>query len=125
MTPEREPPRRGPPRGHRPEPDPCSPDPSRASDPRPNSELTRRQFVTRAALVAGVGTIAPFSIVRAASARTDELERFLHRKLVEANTPGIGVGVVRGDEIVWSGGVGGSRWAEFSDIERRLSQEFS
>jgi CubicO group peptidase (beta-lactamase class C family) len=76
--------------------------------------LTRREFVTRAALVAGAGVIAPFSFVRAASARTDELEQYLHRKLVEANTPGIAVAVVRGDEIVWSAGVG---WA---DRERRI-----
>jgi CubicO group peptidase (beta-lactamase class C family) len=76
--------------------------------------LTRHEFVTRAALVAGVGTIAPFSFVRTAPARTDELEQYLHRRLVEANTPGIAVAVVRGDEIVWSGGVG---WA---DRERRI-----
>ena len=71
--------------------------------------MTRREFVTRAALAAGAGVIAPFSFVRAASARTDELEQHLHRKLVEANTPGIAVAVVRGDEIVWSAGVG---WAD-------------
>jgi CubicO group peptidase (beta-lactamase class C family) len=113
MTPQREPAHRGPPRDHRLALDPRSPDPLRASDP-PTSELTRREFVTRAALVAGVGTIAPFSFVRTAPARTDELEQYLHRMLVEANTPGIAVAVVRGDEIVWSGGVG---WA---DRERRI-----
>ena len=64
--------------------------------------------------MAGAGVIAPFSFVRAASAQTDELEQYLHRKLVEANTPGIAVAVVRGDEIVWSAGVG---WA---DRERRI-----
>ena len=114
MTPQREPAHRGPPRDHRFALDPRSPDPLRASDPRPTTELTRREFVTRAALVAGVGTIAPFSFVRTAPARTDELEQYLHRRLVEANTPGIAVAVVRGDEIVWSGGVG---WA---DRERRI-----
>jgi hypothetical protein len=115
MTPQREPAHRGPPRDHRSAADPPpAPDPLLTFDSRPTSELTRREFVTRAALVAGAGVIAPFSFVRAASARTDELEQYLHRKLVEANTPGIAVAVVRGDEIVWSAGVG---WA---DRERRI-----
>jgi CubicO group peptidase (beta-lactamase class C family) len=86
-----------------------------ATDPRSEPEahqappLTRREFVTRAATIAGVGAIAPFSIVKAASARTDELKRYLRRKRVEANTPGISVAVVREDEVVWSAGVG---WAD-------------
>jgi CubicO group peptidase (beta-lactamase class C family) len=92
----------------------CSPDPSSAGDRRPPSELTRREFVTRVAMVAGVGAIAPFSFVRTTASRTDELERYLLRKLVEANTPGISVAVVRDDEIVWAAGVG---WA---DRERRI-----
>jgi CubicO group peptidase (beta-lactamase class C family) len=65
-------------------------------------------------MVAGVGAIAPFSFVRTTAPRADELERYLTQKLVEANTPGIAVAVVRDDEIVWATGVG---WA---DRERRI-----
>ena len=81
------------------------------SEPEPHQAppLTRREFVTRAAAVAGVGAIAPFSFVRAPSARADELKRYLRRKRVEANTPGIAVAVVLGEEVVWSAGVG---WAD-------------
>ncbi len=81
----------------------------RKTTARPAAPLTRREFVARAAVVAGVGAVAPFSIVKAASARTDELKRYLRRKRVEANTPGIAVAVVREEEIVWSAGVG---WAD-------------
>jgi CubicO group peptidase (beta-lactamase class C family) len=63
--------------------------------------------VTGIATTTLVGAIAPFSFVRTAPARTDELEGYLRRKLVEANTPGIAVAVVREGEIVWSAGVGG------------------
>jgi CubicO group peptidase (beta-lactamase class C family) len=84
-------------------------DPHDESPGRPAPPLTRREFVARAAVVAGVGAIAPFSIVKTASARTDELKRYLRRKRVEANTPGIAVAVVRDDEVVWSAGVG---WAD-------------
>jgi CubicO group peptidase (beta-lactamase class C family) len=70
--------------------------------------------VTGIAKTTLVGAIAPFSLVRTAPARTDELERYLRGKLVEANTPGIAVAVVREEEIVWSAGVG---WA---DRERRI-----
>jgi hypothetical protein len=92
-----------------------SPDPSPAGDRRPPSELTRRDSVTSIAMVAGVGAIAPFSFVRTTAPLTEELERYLLRKLVEANTPGIAVEVVRDDEIAWAAGVG---WA---DRERRIS----
>jgi CubicO group peptidase (beta-lactamase class C family) len=93
------------------------------SEPEPHQAppLTRREFVTRAAAVAGVGAIAPFSFVRAPSARTDELKRYLRRKRVEANTPGIAVAVVRGDEVVWSAGVG---WADRERGIRATSETF-
>jgi CubicO group peptidase (beta-lactamase class C family) len=92
-----------------PDPDPLF-HPERRSDPEPRqaAPLTRREFLTRAA-VAGVGAIAPFSIVKAASVRSDELKRYLRRKRVESHTPGIAVAVVRDDEVVWSAGVG---WAD-------------
>jgi CubicO group peptidase (beta-lactamase class C family) len=70
--------------------------------------------VTGIAKTTLVGAIAPFSFVRTAQGRTDELERYLRGKLVEANTLGIAVAVVREEEIVWSVGVG---WA---DRERRI-----
>jgi CubicO group peptidase (beta-lactamase class C family) len=96
-------------------PDPHSaPDGGSVSDRGPAWELTRREFVTGIAKTTLVGAIAPFSFVRTAPPRTDELERYLRRKLVEANTPGIAVAVVREGEIVWSAGVG---WA---DRERRI-----
>jgi CubicO group peptidase (beta-lactamase class C family) len=65
-------------------------------------------------MVAGVGAIAPFSFIRTTAPLTEELDRYLLRKLVEANTPGIAVEVVRDDEIAWAAGVG---WA---DRERRI-----
>jgi CubicO group peptidase (beta-lactamase class C family) len=70
--------------------------------------LSRRDFV-RSVGIAAAGVAAPFSLVRTASARTDRLHRFLRGKLVECNTPGIAVAVVRGDEIVFADGVG---WAD-------------
>jgi CubicO group peptidase (beta-lactamase class C family) len=71
--------------------------------------LTRRDFVAGVGKAAAVGIVAPFTFVRHAATRTDALRRFLVGKLTEANTPGIAVAVVRGDEVVWSAGVG---WAD-------------
>jgi hypothetical protein len=90
------------------------PDRTPASARYPPPELTRREFVRGVATLAGVATIAPFWIVRAAPARTTDLEEYLHRKLAEANTPGIAVAVVCEGEVAWSTGVG---WA---DRERRI-----
>ena len=74
------------------------------------SPVSRREFIARATLVAGVGAIAPFSFVRTITRPgTDELRQYLRKKLAEANTPGISVAVVRGDEVVFSTGVG---WAD-------------
>ncbi|HEY2965913.1 MAG TPA: serine hydrolase domain-containing protein [Actinomycetota bacterium] len=58
--------------------------------------------------------IAPFSFVRAAPARADELERYLRRKLVEVNTPGIAVAGGSGGRDRVSAGVGRADW------ERRI-----
>lgn len=71
--------------------------------------LPRRQFLTNAAKAVAVGAIAPAVLARRVSARTDPLHEFLERKLADAHTPGIAVAVVRGDEVVWSDGVG---WAD-------------
>src|SRR4029453_2772319 len=114
MTHQPEPTHHRPPREQRRLPDPRSaPDRGSVSDRGPTWELTRREFVTGIAKTTLVGAIAPFSFIRSAPARADELERYLRRKLVEANTPGIAVAVVREGAIVWSAGVG---WA---DRERR------
>jgi len=79
-----------------------------ASDRR-HRALSRRDFVAGVGKAAAVGIVAPFTFVRHAAARTEALRRFLVGKLAEANTPGIAVAVVRGDEVVWSAGVG---WAD-------------
>jgi CubicO group peptidase (beta-lactamase class C family) len=71
--------------------------------------LSRRDFVACIGKVAAVGVVAPFTFIRHAAPRTDALRRFLVQKLAEANTPGIAVAVVRGQEVVWSAGVG---WAD-------------
>jgi CubicO group peptidase (beta-lactamase class C family) len=77
--------------------------------------FTRRELLRRSALATAVGAIAPFSFVRDARARDAEIRRHMLRALREANTPGIGVSVVKGNEVVWSGGVG---WADIeADIE--------
>jgi hypothetical protein len=47
------------------------------------SRLARRQFVTRAAIVAGLGTIAPFSFVRRATAGPNQLEGLVRQKMHE------------------------------------------
>jgi CubicO group peptidase (beta-lactamase class C family) len=70
--------------------------------------LSRREFI-RASGVIAAATIAPFSFVRTASARTDRLHRFLQQKLDACNTPSIAIAVVRGDEIVFADAVG---WAD-------------
>jgi len=75
---------------------------------------SRREFLSNAAKAAAVGAMAPAVLARAGFARTDSLHQFLVRALAEADTPGIAVAVVRGDEIVYADGVG---WA---DRERGL-----
>ena len=84
-----------------------------AGSPLLGRRLSRRDFV-RSAGLAAVGLAAPFSFVRAASARTDRLHRYLQQKLTTCNTPSIAVAVVRGEEIVFADAVG---WA---DKEHRL-----
>jgi CubicO group peptidase (beta-lactamase class C family) len=74
-----------------------------------SSSLPRRRFLSNVAKAAAVGAVAPALLTRRASAGTDSLHRFLVRKLAEADTPAIAVAVVRGDEIVYSAGVG---WAD-------------
>ena len=78
--------------------------------------LSRRDFVTRAA-VASAATIAPFSFLRSATARTTDLEAFAREKVRAIGTPGATFAVVRGEQIVWSTGVG---WA---NIERKIRAE--
>ena len=73
-----------------------------------DARITRREFVTRAALVSGVGAVAPFSFVRRAAATTD-LHRFVRQQMRKAVTPGVAVAVVRGEEIVFASGAG---WAD-------------
>jgi CubicO group peptidase (beta-lactamase class C family) len=83
--------------------------------PRPTAadgRLSRRDFV-RATGVVAAATIAQFSFVRTASARTHRLHRFLQQKLEACNTPSIAVAVVRGDEIVFVDAVG---WADRHDL---------
>jgi CubicO group peptidase (beta-lactamase class C family) len=75
---------------------------------------SRRTFLANVAKAAVVGAAAPAALVRPASAlpspaRRDALHRFLVRKLVEVDTPGITVAVVRGEDIVYAAGVG---WAD-------------
>lgn len=70
--------------------------------------ISRREFLARTALVAGVGAIAPFSFVPSATAGTAELQRFIRDKMRQAHTPGLSVAVVRGGKIVWAAGAG---WA--------------
>ena len=117
MTLEPEPTHHSPRREHRRVPDPHSaPDRGSVSDRGPTWELTRREFAAGIAKATLVGAIAPFSFVRAAPARADELDRYLRRKLVEANTPGIAVAVVREGAIAWSAGVG---WADREQADPR------
>jgi CubicO group peptidase (beta-lactamase class C family) len=75
--------------------------------------LSRRDFVARAA-VAGAATIAPFSLLRQATARGSELDAFVRAKVRATGAPGATFAVVRGQQIVWSTGVG---WA---NIERKI-----
>ncbi len=69
--------------------------------------LNRREFVTRAAVV-GAASIAPFSFVRSATAQSRNVEDFVKRKFHEAKTPGLAIAVVRGEQLVWTTGLG---WA--------------
>ena len=78
--------------------------------------LSRRDFVTRAA-VASAATIAPFSFLRSATAGISDLEAFAREKVHAIGTPGATFAVVRGEQIVWSTGVG---WA---NIERKIRAE--
>ncbi len=76
--------------------------------PQNAAQLSRRRFLQRAGVVAGVGTIAPFTFIPTAAAGAG-LDRFIKRKVREAGTMGISAAVVRGNEVVWSGGYG---WAD-------------
>jgi CubicO group peptidase (beta-lactamase class C family) len=78
-----------------------------------NARITRREFVTRAAVVSGVGALAPFSFVRRAAAASD-LHRFVRQRMLKAVTPAVAVAVVRGEEVVFATGAG---WA---DIEQGI-----
>jgi len=73
--------------------------------------LSRRDFVTRAAVV-GAATIAPFTFLR--SAEASDLETFVRDKVRSIGTPGATFAVVKGQQIVWSMGTG---WA---NIERTI-----
>ena len=75
--------------------------------------LSRREFVTRAAM-AGAATIAPFTFLRSAVATSPDLESFVRDKVRSIGTPGAAFAVVRGEQIVWSMGTG---WA---NIERKI-----
>jgi CubicO group peptidase (beta-lactamase class C family) len=70
--------------------------------------------VARAIAVGGVATVAPFSFIRSATARTSHLEEFVTRKFHEAKTPGLSIAVMRGEQLVWATARG---WA---DIERGI-----
>ena len=79
------------------------------------ADLSRREFLRRSALVAGVGAVSPFAFVRDANANGDlALRRYLQRQIDIIKTPGIAAAVVRGNQVVWSAGAG---WA---DIERGI-----
>jgi CubicO group peptidase (beta-lactamase class C family) len=69
--------------------------------------MTRRRFLG-SALAGGAATIAPFAFVRAIAAPA-RFESFVHEQMREAQTPGIAVSLVRGDEIAWTIGAG---WAD-------------
>src|SRR5262249_8975387 len=70
--------------------------------------LPRREFIRSTGILAAA-TLAPFSFVRPASARTDRLHRYLLQKLDACNTPSLAVAVVRGEDIVFADAVG---WAD-------------
>jgi CubicO group peptidase (beta-lactamase class C family) len=90
-----------------------SPHPRRPHGPTAPSGLSRREFIRSTGILAAA-TIAPFSFVPSACARTDHLHRYLQQKLDACNTPSLAVAVVRGDDIVFADAVG---WA---DREHRL-----
>jgi CubicO group peptidase (beta-lactamase class C family) len=77
----------------------------------PSSGLTRREFVTRAAVAVGA-TAFPFTFIKAAPAGTRDLDAFILQKMHEAKVPGISVAVVRGNEILYSKGFG---WANIQE----------
>ena len=72
-----------------------------------DQQITRRRFVTGAAVASGAA-IAQFSFVRSATARSRDVAGFVRKKFHEAQTPGLAVAVVRGEQLVWSTGLG---WA--------------
>ena len=69
--------------------------------------MTRRRFLG-SALAGGAATISPFAFVRAIAAPA-RFESFVREQMREAQTPGIAVSLVRGDEIAWTIGAG---WAD-------------
>jgi CubicO group peptidase (beta-lactamase class C family) len=69
--------------------------------------LTRRRFLG-GAVAGAAATLAPFSFVRAIAAPT-RFESFVREQMREAQTPGIAVSLVRGDEIAWTFDAG---WAD-------------
>jgi len=96
------------------------PDPDHAGETR-DSGLSRRDFLTRAA-VAGAASVAPFTFLRSATARTSELESFVRSKVGETHAPGATFAVIRGEQIVWSTGIG---WANIERaIQARPSTQF-
>jgi CubicO group peptidase (beta-lactamase class C family) len=76
--------------------------------------LSRRDFVTRAALGAAAA-VAPFTFLRSASA--SDLESFIRERVRAIGTPGATFAVVKGEQIVWSMATG---WA---NIERKIRAE--
>jgi CubicO group peptidase (beta-lactamase class C family) len=79
----------------------------RTQQPNGGPALERREFLTRVAVV-GTATSAPFAFVRSAVADTRRVDAFVKRKFQEAKIPGLAVAVVRGEQTVWSTGLG---WA--------------
>jgi CubicO group peptidase (beta-lactamase class C family) len=71
--------------------------------------LSRRTFLRRAAVATTATAITPFAFVRSARASALNLERFVRHQVREAETPGIAVAIVRGEEVVWTFGAG---WAD-------------
>jgi CubicO group peptidase (beta-lactamase class C family) len=86
-------------------------DDSRAAGRKP---ITRRAVLAKAAIVAGAGTIAPFSFIRSVAAGPAGLHAFLRQQRLAAHSPGMSVAVVKGNSIVFAAGSG---WA---NIERGI-----
>jgi CubicO group peptidase (beta-lactamase class C family) len=92
------------------------PPPDAAAGEAHEDGLSRRDFVTHAA-VAGAATIAPFSFLRSAVASWADLESFVRDKVRSIGTPGAAFAVVRGQQIVWS------MATDWANIERKIRAE--